>query len=243
MFSPGCKVPVTPFTKKFDKFLNGTPAEFKEFEGEEAKQFEEYVDRYKEEALGEGEECPIQYPDNEHFEMELSQLERLSFSVADNPFFRADVAKYYPECHVINGDSGQVMTTINPTNKNSQQLSSLAFLDNFRDEKLKINDDRKIKFELENLKGQGHMFFLTVRTFDTRNEKVKEGAYDQAWFRLQNEDTNQTLDYTKVNDIDITETGFDPAAEQAPEDEEEGEQQGERNELIYLAGRIYLEAP
>jgi len=168
-------VPVTPFTKKFDKFLNGSLAEF---EGEETKAFEEYVDRYKEEALGDGEENPIQFPDNEHFEMELAQLERLSFSIADNPFFRADVAKYYPECHVINAETGQVMATINPQSKGNAAFSSLAFLDNFRDEKLKINDDRKIKFELENLKSQGIMIILTVRTFDTRGDKVKDGAYD-----------------------------------------------------------------
>ena len=116
--------------------------------------------------------------------------------------------------------------------------------DNFRDEKLKINDDRKIKFDLENVKSQGIMILLTVRTFDTRGEKVKEGAYDQAWFRIQNEDTNQTLDYTKVNDVDISETGFDPAGENAAgEDEEDEVQTGERNELIYIAGRIYLDAP
>ena len=149
--------------------------------------------------------------------MVLGNLERLSFSVADNPFFKADVAKYYPECHVINSDTGNVIATINPTTKSSQQLTSLAFVDNFRDDKLNINDDRKIKFELDNLKGQGIMLLLTVRTFDTRGEKLKEGAYDQAWFRLQNEDTNQTLDYTKVNDIDISETGFDPNAEAAEE--------------------------
>jgi hypothetical protein len=52
-------------------------------------------------------------------------------------------------------------------------------LDSFRDEKLKINDDRKIKFELDNLKGSGIMILLTVKTFDTRAEKgIKEGAYD-----------------------------------------------------------------
>jgi len=29
------------------------------------------------------------------------------------------------------------------------------------------------------------MILLTVRTFDNRAEKgIKEGAYDQAWFRL-----------------------------------------------------------
>lgn len=214
-----------------------------EFETEEVKAFDEYIERYKEEALGDGEENPVSFTENEHFEMVLGNLERLSFSVADNPFFKADIAKYYPECHVINGDTGCVMATINPTCKSSQSLSSLAFVDSFRDDKLNINDDRKIKFELENLKGQGIMLLLTVRTFDNRGEKLKEGAYDQAWFRLQNEDTNQTLDYTKVNDIDISETGYDPNQDNPEEVDEEDRAPEERNELIYLAGRIYIDAP
>jgi hypothetical protein len=71
-----------------------------------------------------------------------------------------------------------VIATINPYTKSNSGFSSLAFLDNFRYDKLKINDDRKIKFELENLKGQGIMIIFTVRTFDTRGEKVKDGAYD-----------------------------------------------------------------
>lgn len=216
-----------------------------DFENKEAESFEGYIERYKEETLEDGEEFPITFPDNKFFELELANLERLSFSVADNPFFRADVAKYYPECHVINGETGIVMATINPMKKTCQNFTSMGYCDNFRDEKLKINDDRKIKFELSNLKGSGIMILLTVRTFDTRAEKVKEGAYDQAWFRLQNEDTNQALDYTKVNSIDLPE-GYDATEGAAVgEEEEEGGDaaQGERNELIYIAGRIYLEAP
>ena len=176
IFNPGNKVPVTPFTKKFSKMMDGT---LEEFEANEKAEFEKYIEGFKEESLEEGTKYPIEFPENENFEMELQNLERLSFSVADNPFFRADVAKYYPECHVINGETGHVMATINPTTKNSQSLTSLAFLDSFRDEKLKINDDRKIKFELDNLKGSGIMILLTVRTYDTRAEKgIKEGAYD-----------------------------------------------------------------
>ena len=56
LFNSGNKAPVTPFTKKFDKFLDGSLAEF---ETEEAKNFEEYIERYKEENLNEGEENPV----------------------------------------------------------------------------------------------------------------------------------------------------------------------------------------
>lgn len=87
------------------------------------------------------------------------------------------------------------------------------------------------------------MILLTVKTFDTRAEKgIKEGAYDQAWFRLQNEDTNQALDYTKINSIDLPE-GYDPTEGVGGEDDDDLDLTGERNELTYIAGRIYLECP
>jgi hypothetical protein len=117
MFNPGNKVPVTPFTKKFSKMMDGSLAEFENVENEE---FAKYIEALKEETLEEGVEYPIKFPENEFFELELQNLERLSFAVADNPFQRADVGKYYPECHVINGETGHVMATINPTKKNSQ---------------------------------------------------------------------------------------------------------------------------
>lgn len=117
MFNPGNKVPVTPFTKKFTKMMDGS---LEEFEAVEKEAFDKYIEGFKDETLEEGSTYPIEFPDNDNFELELQNLERLSFSVADNPFFKADVAKYYPECHVINGETGHVMATINPTNKSSQ---------------------------------------------------------------------------------------------------------------------------
>jgi hypothetical protein len=58
-------------------------------------------------------------------------------------------------------------------------------MDNFRDDKLKINDDRKIRMDLEALRGPSVMIVCTVKTYDLRKEKtLKEGAFDNAWFRL-----------------------------------------------------------
>ena len=72
-------------------------------------------------------------------------------------------------------------------------------MDNFRDDKLRINDDKKIRMDLESLRSTSIMIVCTVKTYDLRKEKaIKEGAFDNAWFRLQNEDTNQSLDYTNI---------------------------------------------
>ena len=72
-----------------------------------------------------------------------------------------------------------------------------------------------------------------------RKNPAKEGEFNRAWFRLNNEDTNQSIDYKKLNTIEKPE-GFE---EDAPteEDPETGESQP-RNELIYVAGRIFMDS-
>jgi len=80
-----------------------------------------------------------------------------------------------------------------------------------------------------------------VRTFDLRKEKeMPENLHGDAWFRLQNEQTSQTLDYTKIRKIPDP----DDYVEGNPEDEGmeiDAEERKTRNELVYLAGRIYCE--
>jgi hypothetical protein len=91
------------------------------------------------------------------------------------------------------------MATINPFTKSDSRFPGISFMDNFRDDKLRINDDKKIRMDLESLRSTSIMIVCTVKTYDLRKEKtIKEGAFDNAWFRLQNEDTNQSLDYTNI---------------------------------------------
>ena len=54
---------------------------------------------------------------NDFFELELKNLHRLAFAVADNPFMKTDVSKYYPEIHVVMAD-GTKVCTLSPDNKN-----------------------------------------------------------------------------------------------------------------------------
>jgi hypothetical protein len=46
---------------------------------------------------------------------------------------------------------------------------------------------------------------LLIREYDTTGKPVREGDFDRAWFRLSNEETNQTLDYSLVKNIERSE--------------------------------------
>jgi len=80
-----------------------------------------------------------------------------------------------------------------------------------------------------------------VRTFDLRKEKdMIEDLHADAWFRLQNEQTSQTLDYTKINKIELPADYAEGNVEDEGQDVDP-EERKTRNELVYLAGRIYCE--
>merc|ERR1712127_247775 len=80
-----------------------------------------------------------------------------------------------------------------------------------------------------------------VKTFDLRKERdLPENLHKDAWFRLQNEQTSQTLDYTMLKDLpDPEDYNEGNVEEEGPE--VDAEERKTRNELVYLAGRIYCE--
>ncbi len=113
------------------------------------------------------------------------------------------------------------MAHIHPKNTESLRFKNLEFVDNFRDDKLRINDDRKVKLNLKDFTDdEGTIIIFLVRTFDNRKEKPAEDAYTQSWFRLQNEETNQTLDYTKLNKLELPQ-GYEENPEGDGENQEE----------------------
>ena len=116
-------------------------------------------------------------------------------------------------------------------------------MDNFRDEHLKINDDRKVRVTLSDFKDRRDMMILlTVRMNDLKGQNVDKSAYSQAWYRLQNEDSNQTLDHSYIDKVK-EENGIeeDPEAEEPAVEESENEDAGPKKETIFLAGRLYRE--
>lgn len=115
IFNPLQPCKMTPFTRKFVSYLDGS---FEELEAQDREAFESYLDRLAEEQLEEGETNPIQFPDNKFFELELNTLDNLSFAVADNPFIKSDTAKFFPECLIVSGD-GHIIDQVGPTSKQS----------------------------------------------------------------------------------------------------------------------------
>lgn len=80
------------------------------------------------------------------FTCELTSLNRISFSVADDPFYKSIRSKYYPEVIVANA-KGKLVAKINPDTKKSEK-HGLEYLDDFREPNLKLNDDRKVRIIL-----------------------------------------------------------------------------------------------
>lgn len=147
IFNPGQSTKISPFTRKFVKIIEGAE-ELAEFDRQEAEAFDAYIESItrEEEAID-----PVVYGLNPFYELELKSLHRLSFAVADNPFMKTDIAKYYPEIHVILSD-GTLMATISPNQKTDANFGSSMYVDNFRDDHLKINDDRKVRLTLSDFK-------------------------------------------------------------------------------------------
>mmetsp|Transcript_22787 Transcript_22787/g.17221 ORF Transcript_22787/g.17221 Transcript_22787/m.17221 type:complete len:162 (+) Transcript_22787:1497-1982(+) len=100
-----------------------------------------------------------------------------------------------------------------------------------------LNDDRKVRIALSTLTKRDRMVLFTVRGYDLRAKPPKEGEFDRAWYRLNNEETNQTIDYCKLKSIEKPD-GFeeDPPLEEGVDINEQP-----RNELVYIAGRIFFD--
>ena len=113
----------------------------------------------------------------------------------------------------------------------------MTYVEDFRDAALKINDDRKIQIQLGAITKPGTMILLVVKEYDTTNKPVQEGEFDRAWFRLSNEETNQTLDYSLVNKVEKPDE-YNPII---PADEDDENSQPRRNDLTYIHGRLYLD--
>jgi hypothetical protein len=83
------------------------------------------------------------------------------------------------------------------------------------------------------------MILLLVRQKDLNGQpQLGEGAFDRSWFRISNEDTNETLDYSLIKNIDVPE---DYKEFIEAEEGEEDAAPPKRNPLTYVHGRLILE--
>lgn len=93
-------------------------------------------------------------------------VQRLSFSTADDPFYKLSTQKYYPEAIVFNKE-GEIKSVVNYKNKKSDEYC-MIYHDDIRDPVLKINDDKKITISLGGIREVGSMILLLVREFDVK---------------------------------------------------------------------------
>lgn len=95
---------------------------------------------------------PIKFEEMPYFCLELTGLSRIAFSVADNPFYKQLKAKYFPELIVVN-TKGQVKAKVNSVNRSYMKkgIEVLSYEEDFREQTLKINDDRRIQINLNKL--------------------------------------------------------------------------------------------
>ena len=97
------------------------------------------------EELDEGDVNPIifgSFP-SDQFQCELTgNLSRLAFATADDPFFKQPVGRFYPEA-IVYDKNGNLLARVGPESRSDNV--ALTYSEDFRDKKLKLNDDRKIQ--------------------------------------------------------------------------------------------------
>lgn len=84
-----------------------------DFEKKETAAFDAYIENLTKDEPDEVLANPSIQGLNPFYELELKSLHRLSFAVADNPFMKTDVTRYYPEIHIIAAD-GTICASIGP---------------------------------------------------------------------------------------------------------------------------------
>ncbi len=86
------------------------------------------------------------------FTFELGGMSKLAFQVADDPFYKSMKSKYYPEVVIMNL-KGEVKARVNPFSKSYKRKGqeALAYEDDFREPRLKINDDKRVHINLTSL--------------------------------------------------------------------------------------------
>lgn len=105
---------------------------------------------------------------NHFYELAVENINSISFATADNPFVKSGYPKYYPEILVLSG-KGEILAQENPFLEKKHPFKHLNYLENFRDESLKINDDKKVVFNLSEFADPETTILMLVKTYEKKN--------------------------------------------------------------------------
>jgi len=156
------------------------------------ERYEAHLSKIKEDDIEDIQESksPFVQEVTKRVEFDMHSIKEISLATADDPFFDKPNKKHFPELVVLNNEGEAIAKIDETTDPNSDSVG--RFIPSCRDNKLKINDDRKITIRLSQLDQSAQMVLLFVRI------KAVAGEYERALYRLLNEDTNQTLDTNEV---------------------------------------------
>ena len=117
LFDPKTKVKITPFTRKYLRVLDNSLASF---EAEEKSKYDAFIESVENESLeGGNDEYNVMKSNPIVFEMmplqhfELTNMAKISFSVADDPFIKSARGRFFPEVVVMNM-KGVIKAKVNP---------------------------------------------------------------------------------------------------------------------------------
>jgi len=246
---------INPFPIRLNEFSNRLRKLFDDKLDEYVNKIESkihsYIERIKNDDLDEQDDEPIPYPitytNTSLLTYDVSNIGRVALSTSDDPFFNLPPShkKYFPEL-VIYNKHGEIIEIIDESKAGVETITNSEFEPNCRDTKLKINDDRKAKISLM-LQKDVQMVLLVIRTKDLSQEKdINPREFDRAQFRLLDDETNQTIDQSRIKDVKITLPTIEGEGDEEPQPPEPEQEEDEENpqpnkpQNIIIMGRIAL---
>jgi len=91
--------------------LELSPEELETKLNEERDAFSGYLERFESETLEENEQNPIKFDACQFPIFSVSKIPKLAFATADNPFYKPERCKYFPEVVVMTTE-GEVLAKI-----------------------------------------------------------------------------------------------------------------------------------
>lgn len=209
-----------------------------------------YIEKIRNEELDDQEDDPTPYPltqsPSPYLTLDITSIGRIALTTADDPFFNLPPShkKYFPEL-VIYNQSGEIIEIVNESCLGIETKTHSEYEPNCRDSKLKINDDRKISISLL-LQKTATMVLLLIKSKDLSSfPDVNSSEFDRAQFRLIDDETNQTIDQSRLKDVKLTVPTLEGEGDeenQKVEAEDEDDEEGNKKKVqnVILMGRIAL---
>jgi len=205
-----------------------------EWENEIKENYNKYKEKYfnQEENI---EDIIQQYndqlvPTSVDYTLEISSVPLLSFAVASEPYdyLAEQYRRYWPEVHLYS-EKGNYIGKCSTQETLQDFEVFLKVLVLRREKTLKENDDAKIVITLASIPEEVASLLLTVKE-DVIPKSAKDNWYDNARYRILDEETSQSIEYEKIA----------PSFERVVKLESANQEEGTEFRLT-VSGRIYRE--